>query len=161
MIVRITRVKVGNRQAPQQQTETPPRKRWGFCVYAPENAQAATRRHPPRHLHQSQNASLTLTAFRPDTTRILRWSDIALSCTYNAKTLACARHRHRTVPIRPAGRNRCTFRHYLFNCNRNTGSALSSALRSAWLVACRRGEHDRNFHWGQVVLQALGRPNLI
>ncbi|WP_219907318.1 hypothetical protein, partial [Paraburkholderia sp. BL25I1N1] len=25
-IVRITRVKVGNRQAPQQQTETPPRK---------------------------------------------------------------------------------------------------------------------------------------
>jgi hypothetical protein len=26
MIVRITRVKVGNRQAPQQQTETPPKK---------------------------------------------------------------------------------------------------------------------------------------
>jgi hypothetical protein len=32
MIVRIARVKVGHRQAPSQQTETPPLKRWGFCV---------------------------------------------------------------------------------------------------------------------------------
>jgi hypothetical protein len=42
MIVRITRVKVGNRQAPQQQTETPPRKRWGFCVYASGNRTRAS-----------------------------------------------------------------------------------------------------------------------
>ncbi|MGF7130340.1 hypothetical protein P3T40_001815 [Paraburkholderia sp. EB58] len=41
--MRITRVKVGNRQAPQQQTETPPRKRWGFCVYG--NAITATVQH--------------------------------------------------------------------------------------------------------------------
>ena len=47
-----SRVKVGNRQAPQQQTETPPPNRWGFCVYATEtrDAQAASRRRiTPTH----------------------------------------------------------------------------------------------------------------
>jgi hypothetical protein len=33
MIVRIARVKVGNRQAPYP-SETPPPPGWGFCVYA-------------------------------------------------------------------------------------------------------------------------------
>jgi hypothetical protein len=45
--VRITRVKVGNRQAPQQQTETPPRKRWGFCVYASGNESNKPLQHQP------------------------------------------------------------------------------------------------------------------
>jgi hypothetical protein len=43
-------VKVGNRQAPQQQTETPPRKRWGFCVYAPETNQTNRCNTSPQNL---------------------------------------------------------------------------------------------------------------
>ena len=60
MIVRITRVKVGNRQAPQQQTETPPRKRWGFCVYASGNESNKPLQHQPSKL-----ASLKRQLYQP------------------------------------------------------------------------------------------------
>jgi hypothetical protein len=74
MIVRITRVKVGNRQAPQQQTETPPKKvgflrlrttnRTGTRKSHSANARARYHRKPKRIRDQTTlkvRGSLTTT----------------------------------------------------------------------------------------------------
>jgi hypothetical protein len=50
MIVRITRVKVGNRQAPQQQTETPPRKGGVSAFTRPETNQTNRCNTSPQNL---------------------------------------------------------------------------------------------------------------
>jgi hypothetical protein len=50
MIVRITRVKVGNRQAPPQQTETPPRKGGVSAFTQPEKQAKNERENRPQSL---------------------------------------------------------------------------------------------------------------
>jgi hypothetical protein len=54
MIVRITRVKVGNRQAPPQQTETPPRKGGVSAFTQPEKTGEERTGKPPSILDHPQ-----------------------------------------------------------------------------------------------------------